>query len=109
MQFLNLEAAVDHGDGSEEDEDEEGLEGETHNHSECITLTDRQDFIDTRDISENYTVPLPPRITSLGDSAEDLEREAQAIKDRYIASREQGSSDDESNESHIYQVFVKVC
>lgn len=96
-------------DGSEEDDNEEGLDGKTHDHSECISLTDEKDFIDARDIPDNHSTSLPPRIPLLGDSPEDLERVAQAVKDCHLASREERSSDNESDDSHIYQVFVKVC
>lgn len=107
-QYVSLEAEEADSDGSE-DEHGEDLEGDSHDDSESVLSNRWKDFIDTRNISDSRPTCIPPRIPSLGDSAEDLEREAQAIKDRYIAARQEGSSDDESDDNHIYQVFVKVC
>lgn len=48
-------------------------------------------------------------MTTPGDSVQELEEQARAIKDRYFASHErEPPSPDEHAGGHVYQVYIKV-
>ncbi|KAF7983514.1 hypothetical protein HWV62_21852 [Athelia sp. TMB] len=90
-QYLSLEAEVRDGSGSEEDDEE-----------------DFEDFLHNRDEPVDRPTASLPRMTSIRDSPEELERIAQAIKVRYLVSRDEESPgpDDAILDGHVYQIYV---
>lgn len=63
-----------------------------------------KDFFNEEDIQSDRLTPPPPRIPQPSESPEDLERIAQAIKERYRGYREA----QESLNDQVFQITVTV-
>lgn len=101
-----MEVDVSDGDGSDEEEDDNELEGKI-SHSifmdRHVSITG-EDFFNEEDTQSDRHTPPPARILQPSESPEELERIAQAIKERYRGYREA----QESLNDQIFQVTVTV-